>query len=65
MKDRLHRLTAILCAGNFSDSEAQDIRDAMRLMELAEAWHREPTQRNVASLSSHIKSLQLTRKVAP
>lgn len=65
MSQLTDRLRALAASVTFSESEKQDIRDAARLMELAEAWHREPTQRNVASLSSHIKALQLPRKVAP
>lgn len=34
-----------------------DVRFTCRLVDLAEAWHAAPTQRNVAALSSHLKAM--------
>jgi hypothetical protein len=59
MSQLTDRLRALAASVTFSEREQQDIRDAARLMELAQAWFNEPTQRNVASLSSHIKALRL------
>lgn len=60
MKSRIARLRAIANSVTLTENESQDIRDAAKLMELAEAWAAQPTQRNVAALSSHIKALRLS-----
>lgn len=57
---RIKRLHAIANSVTLTENESQDIRDAAKLMELAEAWAAQPTQRNVAALSSHIKALRLS-----
>lgn len=60
MKSRIARLRAIANSVTLTENESQDIRDAAKLMELAEAWHAQPTQRNVAAVSAHLKAMRLS-----
>jgi hypothetical protein len=46
MSQLTDRLRALAASVTFSEREQQDIRDAARLMELAQAWFNEPTQRS-------------------
>ena len=60
MKSRIARLRAIANSVTLTENESQDIRDAAKLMELAEAWSAQPTQRNVAAMASYLKAMRLT-----
>lgn len=59
MTEQIERLRLMCNSVCLTEREKQDLRDVCRLGELALAWHADPTQRNIAALSSHIKSLRM------